>query len=249
MRTPPKRFIALALLGCLPLAAQSETFIGVTTLQNRLLIPTNSAALFNSFLGTNRWGDRHVEFDVVKDGRVCHFNAYVYMFGHLPSALTGPAELRFTNAVVVNYQLVYGSAIHSVLVANGETSEVITIPEGKRLKLFKTLGYLDHATIQVTRGDVTIRHELGDGSEHPGGEEFTGPLAIRVSAGGAEPMVVSYFITDDFLKIPEFGLLQGPTGTFEIAVEKSVDLTNWFPVVVDRTESVQKEFFRLRLSR
>lgn len=86
--------------------------------------------------------------------------------------------------------------------------------------------------------------------------EFSGPLEIELTVPESRVLgdfefaaVYSYYFTEDFLVAPEFGFLQGPSGAFEIAVEKSVDLTNWFPVMLQNTSNDQKAFYRLRLTR
>lgn len=62
--------------------------------------------------------------------------------------------------------------------------------------------------------------------------------------------VYSYFLTEDFLEITADGYLKGPSGTFEVVVEKSTDLTQWLPVVVQNTASSDtRAFYRLRIQK
>jgi len=84
-----------------------------------------------------------------------------------------------------------------------------------------------------------------------GGEEFTGPLTVTIQNVGHSglTMAFSYYLLEDFFVVPHSGLLQGPTGNFDITIEKSADLTNWFPAVIHPTSDDQQAFYRLKLSR
>ena len=94
-----------------------------------------------------------------------------------------------------------------------------------------------------------------DATNLRGNTEFSGPLEITLTVRNstADPIekaaVYSYYFTEDFLVVPDFGFLQGPTGAFEITVQRSADLTNWFPVMVQNTSNDQKAFYRLKLAR
>jgi hypothetical protein len=104
-------------------------------------------------------------------------------------------------------------------------------------------------TFTLTQG--TNNFSGSGGILYPGAE-FTGPVEITLTdlnPPANEASVLSYYFTEDFLVTPNFGFLQGPTGAFEITVEKTVDLTNWYPVSVQNTSDDQKAFYRLRLAR
>ena len=120
-------------------------------------------------------------------------------------------------------------------------SFVIDVPGGKSIKFFRALHSIEDtfAPCEFERGGVKIPGAIWDNAE------YDGPLKIELTA----PVAVSYFFTEDFLALPDVSLLQGPTGGFEVSVQKSLDLTNWFPVVIHRTEADQKAFYRLKLSR
>ncbi len=77
--------------------------------------------------------------------------------------------------------------------------------------------------------------------------EYDGPLEIRLRENN--PVVVSYYFAEDFVTMPDASLLRGPTGSFEVGVQKSFDLTNWYPVIIYRTAADEKAFYRLKLSR
>jgi hypothetical protein len=48
---------------------------------------------------------------------------------------------------------------------------------------------------------------------------------------------------------PQGLAIQGPTGAFQIAVEKSINLTNWSPTILQDVRDDQKAFYRLRITK
>ena len=222
-----------------PICTQSEVFIGPTSSTNRLVVNTNEAILVSVITATNAY-----------EG----FNARIAIGGanypiglsnelDFPAAFAGPIELILANQGIISYQSVQGAAIQSILVTSNSTT-VITVPAGKSLRFFRPSG--GRMNLEVTKGGKTAIGELMTGKE-----EFTGPVSLRPFHQSLSSFVsiVSYYYTDGFVVLPEQGLLRGPTGSFEITVEKSVDLTNWFPVVVHGTSADQKAFYRLKLQR
>jgi len=68
--------------------------------------------------------------------------------------------------------------------------------------------------------------------------------------GGSERQIFTYYFTDDFLQFTAEGYIKSPTGTFEVLVEKSTDLTQWLPVMVQNTATADsKAFYRLRIQK
>src|SRR6266446_376471 len=87
-----------------------------------------------------------------------------------------------------------------------------------------------------------------------GGEELSGPASVTVisynqSISGTNWQVYSYYLTDDFTVPPAVGYLQGGTGGFQIAIEKSPDLTNWSQVIYYPTSTDQRAFYRMRIDK
>jgi hypothetical protein len=172
-------------------------------------------------------------------------NYPIYLSNELdfPVAFAGPMELIVTNQGIVSYQLLQGSTIKSILVRSNSTPS-IAVAAGKSVRFFRPSS--GRLSLAITKGSKTAIGELMTGKE-----EFTGPVTLRPfdQYPSSSVSVVTYYDTEGFLVLPEQGLLRGPTGAFEISVEKSVDLTNWTPVMVQTTAADQKAFYRLKLSR
>src|SRR5882724_6410910 len=123
-RTPIALFIAIV-----SALAHGETFIGPTTATNRLLVPSNSAIIITATLG-----DFTNSTQVVLDG----FQFMQSYFAPLESgnlyALAGPAELIFSNAVIISYYQITNSSIRTQSIANDPIG--ITIASNKAMRLF-----------------------------------------------------------------------------------------------------------------
>src|SRR6058998_1435156 len=108
----PRTAIALfvALVSTL---AFGETFIGPTTATNRLLVSSNSAivitATFGNFTNSTQVVLAGFEFTQSYFAPLENGNSY---------ALAGPAELIFSNAVVITYYQVTNSAIRTQSIGN-----------------------------------------------------------------------------------------------------------------------------------
>ena len=173
----------------------------------------------------------------------------------VPCALNGPCQIAFFQgydphspaAVVVSYKMLSNSLIQSLIVTPGSTN-VISVPAGKSIRFFSPTYPWDAISPSYgwafQNGTNTI-YDLHINN----GEEFTGPLTMtrQYPDYSTFSQLISYYFTDDFFVVPETGYIRGPTGSFEIAVEKSVDLTAWCPVVVYAMASDQKAFYRLRM--
>jgi hypothetical protein len=81
--------------------------------------------------------------------------------------------------------------------------------------------------------------------------EFTGPGTLSLSSGVAPPAIkfISYFIAEDGFAVPDQRVITGPSGSYAIMVEKSLDLNLWSPVLLKNTSDPDKAFFRLRIQR
>lgn len=170
-----------------------------------------------------------------------------------PVALAGPMEILFkdSGSHLLSYTKLIGNSIKSQVLNNGHTNR-ISVPEGKTLRFFSfvpnALGFNASVGVRLEKG--TNSFSLYSSASLRPGAEFTGPVDIVLSEYDSDiACVVSYYLTEDFLVLPDGGFLQGPTGAFEISVEKSADLTNWFPVMVQNTSNDQKAFYRLKLAK
>jgi hypothetical protein len=171
-----------------------------------------------------------------------------------PYALNGPCQIAFVSygdptmpaAVTVSYRLLQNSLLHSLVLTPNSTNAIL-IPKGKSVRFFSQT-WLGASTglITIQDGTNTVYNSWINK-----GDEFSGPLTITITnpdySGVSE--LISYYFTDDFFAVPDTGYIQGPTGSFEIAVEKSTDLGAWSPVVVYNTGSDQKAFYRLRIQK
>jgi hypothetical protein len=81
--------------------------------------------------------------------------------------------------------------------------------------------------------------------------EFTGPGSLSLSSGVFAPYIkfISYFIEEDGFVLPDQRVVAGPSGSFSVLVEKSLDLNLWSPVLLKSTSDADKAFFRLRIQR
>ena len=103
-RTPIALFIAIV-----STLAYGETFIGPTTATNRLLIPSNSAIII-----TATFGDFTNSTQVVLGGLQFAQSYFAPLENGNSYALAGPAELIFSNAVLITYYQLTNSAIRSL---------------------------------------------------------------------------------------------------------------------------------------
>src|SRR3989442_8516218 len=90
--------------------AHGETFIGPTTATNRLLVPSNSAIVITATFGdfTNS-----TQVALGEGGSPFLQSSFAPLENGNSYALAGPAELIFSNAVLIIYYQVTNSAIHT----------------------------------------------------------------------------------------------------------------------------------------
>ncbi len=182
-------------------------------------------------------------------------NVFPLVFGNQSqplAVLVGPIQLLKTNLGnrIISYQILTGSQIRSEIVTSDSTN-VISVPNGKTIK------FLNPQPLPSVEISVNVTFQNGGReitSSIYGGEEFTGPLSINIKY----PMpqfntnyvaIYPYFFKEDSVVMPELKLIQGPTGAFQIGVDKSIDLLNWYPVIIHNTSEEQKAFYRLSISR
>jgi len=177
-------------------------------------------------------------------------------------ALAGPVTfiLPWNNLgkLLVSFKMISSSYIKTVVVPNpalfSQTNQVdIFVPDGKTIHCFQPFDRSSDTGISDLPGGMVIISKGSSLISVPlfGGEEFSGPLTVTIQSVGPQAAVkaYSYYLLEDFFVVPQSGLLQGPTGSFEITIEKSADLGNWFPTVIHPTSDDQKAFYRLKLSR
>jgi len=215
-----------------------ETFIGPTTATNHLVIPTNSAivitATFGDFTNSTQVALTGIQFTLNYFAPLEYGNTY---------ALAGPAELIFSNAVVISYYRLTNSAIYTQWVGNDPIG--IPIASNKTMRLFSVPTPVNASFSRQEGGFVSFTLEPNRPAE------FTGPGTLALNSGVFPPMgkFVSYFIAEDGFTLSGQRTISGPSGSYAIAVEKSYDLNTWSPVLLENTSDPTKAFYRLRIQR
>jgi hypothetical protein len=223
--------------------AEGETFIGPTTSTNRLLVPTNSAIII-----TTTFGDFTNSTQVqLGDGGTPFTQSY---FAPLENrtvyAVAGPAELIFSNAVLFTYYRLTNSAIYSQGIANDPIG--IPIDSNKTMHVFGVPAPVNASFERpISAGGGTLGFVLAPN----GPAEFTGPGTLFLNSGVFFPYAkfISYFIAEDGFTLPNQRAIAGPSGSFAISVEKSVDLNTWSPVLMENTSDPVKAYYRLQIQR
>ena len=220
--------------------AHGETFIGPTTATNRLLVPSDSAVIITATFGdfTNS-----TQVALGEGGFPFRQNYFAPLESGSSYALAGPAELIFSNVVLITYYQVTNSAIRTQFIANDPI--VIPIASNKTMRLFGVPAPVNAAFSRPGSGFVSFTLEPNRPAE------FTGPGSLQLSSGVFFPYskFISYFIAEDGFTLPSQRALAGPTGSYAITVEKSFDLNTWSPVLLANTSDANKSFYRLRIQR
>src|SRR6266478_1772705 len=206
-RTPIALFIAIV-----STLAYGETFIGPTTATNRLLIPSNSAIII-----TATFGDFTNSAQVVLDGFQFTQSYFAPLENGGSYALAGPAELIFSNAVVISYYQVTNSAIHTQSIGNDPIG--ILIASNKTMRLFGAPAPVNASFSRPGSGFVSFTLDPNRPAE------FTGPGTLSLNSGVFLPYgkFISYFIAEDGFAMPSQRAIAGPSGSYAISVEKSFD--------------------------
>jgi hypothetical protein len=222
--------------------AYGETFFGPTTATNRLLVPTNSAIIITATLGdfTN---STQVQLG---DGAAFKLGYFAPLESGTVYALAGPAELIFSNAALFTFYRLTNSAIHSQGIANDPIG--LPIGSNQTMHLFGVPDTVNATCSRlVSAGGGTASFTL----EPNRPAEFTGPCTLFLSSGVLPPYAkfISYFIEEDGFALPDLRAIAGPSGSFAVSVEKSVDLNTWSPVLLLNASDSANSFYRLRIQR
>jgi hypothetical protein len=151
--------------------------------------------------------------------------------------------LIFSNTVLVTFYRLTNSAIYTQGVANDPIG--IPIASNKTMHLF---GVPAEVNANFSRQDGG---SLGFTLQPNQPAEFTGPGTLFLNSGVLPPYAkfISYFFEEDGFTLPGMRAIAGPSGSFAISVEKSVDLESWSPVLLQNTSDPTKAFYRLRIYR
>jgi hypothetical protein len=215
-----------------------DTFVGPTTSTNRLLVPTNSAIIITTTLG-----DFTNSTQVVYQGSQFTQPYFAPLENGTTYALAGPAELIFSNAVLITYYQITNSAIYTQTIANDPIC--ITLATNKTMRLFGVPAPVNASFSQPGIGFVSFTLQPNQPAE------FTGPGMLCLNSGVFPPMAkfISYFIAEDGFVLPGQRAISGPSGSYAVSVEKSFDLSTWSPVLLETTSDPDKAFYRLRIQR
>ena len=218
--------------------AQGETFIGPTTATNRLLVATNSAIIITTTLG-----DFTNSTQVVLDGYQFSMSYFAPLESGNSYALAGPAELIFSNAIVISYYQITNSSIRTQSIANDPIG--IPIASNKTMRLFGVPAVVNASFSRAGSSSASFTLEPGRPAE------FTGPGTLFLNSGVLPPdaKFISYFIAEDGFTLPDQRAITGPTGSYAITVEKSSDLNTWSPAFLQNTSDDGRAFYRLRIQR
>jgi len=220
--------------------ACGETFIGPTTSTNRLLVPTNSAIII-----TATFGDFTNSTQVQLAGGYPFTQSFFAPLEHgTVYALAGPAELIFSNAVLFTFYRLTNSAILSQGIANDPLG--IPLASNQTMHVFGAPAPVNASFVrQSSEGGGALSFVLAPNSP----AEFTGPGTLFLNSGVFFPNAkfISYFIDQDGYALPGQQAVAGPTGSFAISLDKSVDLNTWSPVWMQTASDSAKAFYRLRI--
>jgi len=230
------RIAVSLLIASVSTLAHGETFIGPTSATNRLLVPSNSAIIITATLG-----DFTNSTQVVLDGFLFMQSYFAPLENGNSYALAGPAELIFSNAVVISYYQITNSAIRTQSIANDPIG--IAIASNKTMRLFGVPAPVSASFSRLGNGSVSFTLEPSRPAE------FTGPGTLSLSSGVFPPSAkfISYFIAEDGFTLPDQRAIAGPTGSYAITVEKSFDLNTWSPAFLQNTSDENRAFYRLRI--
>lgn len=160
--------------------------------------------------------------------------------------LSGAMSLIFAgeNQFAIAYKKMNLPGVQTLIIRPGETNTV-DVPSGKTMKVMQAPS---GATVAVLRqGTSTFR--FGDSI---GESTLDGPCTLELgldSLFGPMPDMVVYTFNEDFVAFPQLGYLQTPPGNFELVVEKTTNLTNWFPVLSHNTTTDQRAYYRFRIAK
>lgn len=260
IQTSSRKVLFLTAAVMFSLGVRAEIFLGSRTNVNSLVVASNEVILISVAKSDYTFENGYASYI---EGRI-DINGTPQSLGidnycEKPLALAGPATLSFpifpagTNShpVCICFQRVQGTTIQSLYVPPGGASTAIQVSAGKTCHLFRPICANDGYNLVNTYifADVQTTSNIVNNIQILGGEEFSGPATLtftnvhRFNTGA----VVSFYLTDDSLNLPD-GVLKGPTGSFVITVEKSTDLTNWFPAMIQSTGESQAAFYRLKFS-
>ncbi len=221
-----------ALIGSITNAA---TFLGPTSDTNRLVVPTNSAIIITSLFGDYTNG---VTFTV----QGFTFTQPVAPLAAGSSyALAGPAELILSNVAAVTYYSLTNAGVRTFVAAIDPGP--ITIETNQTIRLFSPPAPVPARF--ASDGGNSVSFTLVPNQP----AEFSGPgtLWLHSAVPFPDAEFVSYSVAEDGFVLPVQQAVASPSGAYGVMVEKSSDLKNWSPVLLENTADAGHAFYRLRI--
>ena len=160
--------------------------------------------------------------------------------------LSGAMRLIFSgeNQFAIAYKKMNLPGVQTLIVRPGETNTV-DVPSGKTMRVIQDPA--GSPIVVLRQGTNTFRF-----SDSVGQSTLDGPCTLELGldpiSGPLAHMMV-YTFNEDFVAFPQLGYLQTPPGNFEIVVEKTTNLTNWFPVLSHNTTTDQRAYYRFRIAK
>lgn len=222
------------------LTVSAETFLGVTSATNRLVVATNEVLLIQKL-----YVQAGATIQLVKDGNIYNLNN-VQVEALNPAAVAGPCELVLTNQTLVHFKRIISSGIQT-LVLRPATTNIITVPVGVDIRFFRPLG-LNNVGAIIRRGQSELAFvDLSSQAN----DELSGPIEISMRNPYSPPitsdMSISYVLLQPAQSLQQQGVIQGPTGRFQVIMETSLNLTNWTTSTFQDLVDDQKAYYRLRI--
>ena len=250
-----RKVLLLTTVFLISLGVRAEIFLGSSNSVNSLVVASNEVILISATR--------------IEDNGFPAFAGQINLNGTMqslgmdgycekPLALAGPATLSFpadsgTNSlpVCICFQRISGSSIQSIYVPynSPDLSPVVQVPAGITCHLFRPICDNNGGSTAIF-ANVQTTSNVVNNVQIFGGEEFTGPVNLAFNNqdyNANNGAVISFYQTEDALNLPS-GVLQGPTGSFVITVQKSTDLKNWSPTMIQSTGESQAAFYRLSFS-
>lgn len=171
--------------------------------------------------------------------------------------------------LLLSYDLMPSQGIETIVATNNPSPLVsnlanINVPAGKRLRFldgsfrrdsFFARGPTVVIRVTLTNGyskELILGHATGRGVD-PATFEISGPCTFSISAGSEyNPSTdirhyLTYYFVSDVSQAPSQSVLS-PAGSL-VVVEKSPDLTNWYPAFITTDQNDPQSFYRLKISR
>lgn len=234
----------LLTFGLFLLSVSAETFYGPGT----ITIATNEAILINSMRPPS--GAMFVDDTTNLFFGSGSYASYDYRYGQR-YAIAGPHTLIVSSGdsddeFWMTFQRLQGSSIHTIIAKAG--TNTVNIASGKTLQFFPIFGKGSNLKLEVHPTGSTNTYLWTTYNYNYIAPSFAGPACLNIIVEDAsETDVVSFYFTDEILQLPPSGLLNTPSPSLEINVEKSQNLKDWTPVSAFNTEAEAISFYRLRI--